>query len=475
MAGLILGLREAEPSAPLAAAIREGRVAGLLWFREAFRGDQGDVALQVERVRSLWPIGTRPIFAIDEEGGLIQQLSGIVERGTGPWPRLPSPRALGRADDEGLAFDHGREIGRRLRRIGIDATLAPLVDLDPGPASPVLGTRCLGSDPDRVAALALAWLRGLGSAGVRGCLKHYPGHGATGVDSHQDLPRVDGTVSLEPHIRPYRTIAKSWRRVDGLPPGILTAHLLVGGRPLPASLDRETVMARPSGLGPVFTDSLDMGALRAWGETNLRARLAAEAGSDFLVFGIDLEAGLAASRSIDLDPRGGIDAVVAQGSLPPVPEPMRPESLERIARAGVRIVESRPMPAGAWTWILPERFGPYGDIAPPTPQGPGGKRWIGRIIRCPGWDWDSLADTIRAVGKEMPILAGLVQRGASPHHGRVAPGEVLDGPDALVYLLDGPAPGGEWGIWRAESCGFGPAEIEAVRRVWSLDDGGNAD
>ncbi|MDM7916435.1 MAG: glycoside hydrolase family 3 N-terminal domain-containing protein, partial [Candidatus Eisenbacteria bacterium] len=137
MARVILSAREAELPRPLDRAIAQGRVAGLLWFRSALGSTVAQARERISRARSLWPSGSRAIFSIDEEGGLIQQLDGLRDDSGQTWPRLPSARSLGRAGDASFAFAHGRETGRRLRLLGLDVDLAPVVHLDPGGESGV--------------------------------------------------------------------------------------------------------------------------------------------------------------------------------------------------------------------------------------------------------------------------------------------------------------------------------------------------
>ena len=75
----------------------------------------------------------------------------------------------------------------------------------------MIGTRSFGSDPQLVARHAVAYVRGLHSAGMIACAKHFPGHGDTSVDSHFGLPRVDG--DLEPHLVPFRAVDGGGRRL----------------------------------------------------------------------------------------------------------------------------------------------------------------------------------------------------------------------------------------------------------------------
>jgi hypothetical protein len=478
--GLILGMREPASGAALARVIGGGRVAGLLWFRSALGETAVEASARIAHARSLWPSGSHPLFVIDEEGGLIQQLSGLRDGSAGPWPRLPSARALGRNVDLAVAYSHGREVGRRMRRIGLDLTFAPVLDLDPGPVSPVLGTRCFAADPARVTETALSWLRGLSSAGIRGCVKHYPGHGATDVDSHHDLPRIPPGTDFGPHVEPYREIAARWSESDGPAPACLTAHILRAGCPLPASLDPGVIRAIPHPLRPVFTDSLDMEALAPFGDLKARGRLAARAGADYLVVGVDEDGGLAIARDLDGRSalRGHVDPsvpLVPAGSHPAgrvlgLPDPWPLSAIVEAAAAGLRLIEGGAIPGGMWDWILPERFRAYGSVAEP-PRETGGARSIARVLRYDADSAESLAEVL-AASSERPALFGWIHRGLPDGGGR-SPGPAIEpllkGSDrvvAVAHLLDGPAGAGPAGRWTVETCGFGEGEIVALERLW---------
>ena len=463
---MILGFREEAPDPDLIDAIGREEVAGLLWFRSALGETVAEAKARMARVRALWRKGSA-LFICDEEGGLIQQLSGLIDEEGRPWPRLPSPRALGLAADSRIAFAHGREIGRRMRILGLDATLAPTVDLDPGLESPVLGTRCFGDDPIPVTEMALAWLRGLASAGVRGCVKHYPGHGATRVDSHHTLPRIPASTDFRMHLAPYERIGRLWNDAEGAPPAVLTAHIMADGwgSALPASLDPERIAGIPSGLGPVFTDSLDMGALRPFGDLLARGDLAVRAGSDWIVVGIDRVGGLALARALSPELRRATShraaAWLRPRPLPPIPEPWSTEDLLIAAGRGLRLLVDRPIPLGEWDWVLPSGFGAYGVVAAPPCEGDG-LRHIARVIRYDGGDPSSLAAAL--IGRGRPVLVGWAHRGPPDR----ATLEVLRGnpPAAIAHLLDEPGDRAPIESWTILTCGFGEGEIVALERFW---------
>jgi beta-glucosidase-like glycosyl hydrolase len=469
MSRVILGFRDVEPSPSLREAILAGKVAGLLWFRDALGSSIAEAAERIARTRALWPAGVPCLFAVDEEGGLIQQLCGLADERGVPWPRLPSPRALGRSGDSSLAFAHGREVGRRMRVVGLDVTLAPIVDLDPGPESAVLGTRCFGGDPAEVSRLALSWLRGLGSAGVRGCVKHYPGHGATRADSHHDLPRIDPCADIARHRSPFQEIARRWSLVDGPPPSILTAHVVLGEGRFPVTLDPDALSGAPAGLGPIWTDSLDMGALASFGDLETRARSAIGAGSDLLIVGLDVEEGLALARRLEAPVsdrvvrwmRGGANDRAA------IPEVWSADTMARAAGAGLRMIQDLPLHGGEWDWILPERFGPYGSVPePPQSQSmAAARRRVARVVRYDTSDPGSLRWALER-SPHVPALVGWLHRGPA---GRETETVIRSGGArvrAVAHLLDGPSEALLPGIWTAETSGFGEGELAALLRIW---------
>lgn len=465
MARVILGQRDETPSPELLMAIERGQLAGLLWFRESLGKTVEEAAIRIARLRGAWPDGIACLFAADEEGGLIQQLSGLEESSGESWLRLPSARALGREGNPNTSFAHGREIGRRMRLVGLDVALAPVVDLDPGPESGVLGTRCFGADPDQVTNLALAWLRGLASAGIRGCMKHFPGHGATSLDSHTSLPTIAADVDAGPHLEPFQRIAREWNRADGTEPSVLTAHIVMEPAKLPVTLNQASLVRVPSNLGPIWTDSLEMDALAPFGGVCARGEAAAAAGADLLVVGVDMEGGLELARELAAPSTDEIAGWAAWRSpRPPIPGPWPHTDIMRTATAGFRMMKDQPMCDGEWDWILPNDFGPYG-IVPDPGASMEGRRRIGRILR---YDFDRPEQLKQALADnaERPALVGWLHRGPpsdetvevlSASAGRVR---------AVAHLLDAPESPILPDVWTVDTCGFGDCEITSLETIW---------
>jgi beta-N-acetylhexosaminidase len=240
-----------ELDAATAAFLRANSVRGVCLFR----GNMVDAA-QLSRLtaelRAI--IGPQALIAIDQEGGAVVRSTWV--------PAPPAAMALGAADDLALARDVGAAVARAVRAMGFNWNFAPVLDLNNNPDNPVIAERSFGADPQRATALAMAWMEGSQSEGVACCVKHFPGHGDTTVDSHRDLPIVNKPLAeLEQfELAPFRHASAS-------APAMMTAHIVY------PALDPEypATMSRPilHGLlreqwdyrGVIITDGMDMHAI----------------------------------------------------------------------------------------------------------------------------------------------------------------------------------------------------------------------
>lgn len=223
------------------------------------------------------------IFALDAEGGRVDRLRRVV---------APSPAAeLLARRRPASARTAGRWVGAALRRFGFTLDLAPVVDLNRGGVDNALDGRCFGETPRQVTARARAFLDGLHESGVGACLKHFPGLGGAGRDTHADPAWI--TLSRRELVRdssPFRALAARSEAVmashavyPALDPAALPATLS------PAIATRR--LRREFGYrGPLLSDDLEMGALAPHGDLEARGEAALEAGCDGLLFCRQLEA-----------------------------------------------------------------------------------------------------------------------------------------------------------------------------------------
>lgn len=279
----------------IAATLLPGFVGTTLpdWLEARLRDGLGGVCVfgpnvvSVAQLRELtdaiYAANPDAVVAIDEEGGDVTRL--YYETGS-PYP---GNAVLGRLGNPGYTEQVARRVGWELRQAGCNLDFAPDVDINSNPDNPVIGVRSFGSSPERVAEQSAAWTRGLQSAGVAVCAKHFPGHGDTAQDSHLVLPEVDLTVEQlrDRELRPFRAVIEAGART------IMTSHILLpqldAERPATFSATIiEGLLRGELGFGGVVvSDALDMKG--ASGERGIpeAAVLALAAGCDLLCIGTE--------------------------------------------------------------------------------------------------------------------------------------------------------------------------------------------
>jgi beta-N-acetylhexosaminidase len=261
------------------------------------------------------------VVATDEEGGDVTRLE--ARSGSS----YPGNYALGVVDDLELTRAVAQAMGADLRRAGVDLDLAPVADVNTEPQNPVIGIRSFGEDPTRAARHVAAFVLGLQASGVAGCVKHFPGHGDTRVDSHLGLPVVDAD--------------RSRLAVEALPPfraaieagvaAVMTAHIVVPALDdAPATVSAVVLGGLLRGElgfdGLVITDALEMRGLADSIGVEEGAVRALAAGADALCLGHDL--GVESVEAV----HAAIVAAVAE-------ERLAPERLEQAAERVARVAQ----------------------------------------------------------------------------------------------------------------------------------------
>lgn len=231
-----------------------GGLAGVVIFPRNFASLDGLARLTSEVRRT----ARRPVLiGIDQEGG---PRFSLPEPFT-PWP---SAAELGLLDSPELVEKQARAMARELLSVGCNLDFAPMLDLHIQPGSPVTTDRSFGADPHKVGRLGAAFARGLAAESLLACGKHFPGHGDTQVDPHEDLPifRGDSARLAQMELVPFGAV------IEAGAPLLMTAHILLpeidGTRP--ASLSRTILHGilreRLGFRGAILADDLGMGAIR---------------------------------------------------------------------------------------------------------------------------------------------------------------------------------------------------------------------
>ncbi|MFI9647325.1 glycoside hydrolase family 3 protein [Streptomyces sp. NPDC052040] len=288
------------------------------------------------------------LVAIDEEGGDVTRLE--AQGGSS----FPGNHALGAVDDTELTGAVAHALGRRLAECGVNLNWAPSADVNSNPANPVIGVRSFGAGTELVARHTAAYVRGLQSAGVAACTKHFPGHGDTAVDSHLALPRIDAPepVLHRRELVPFRAAIGAGTRA------VMSAHILVPALDpdRPATLSRRILTDLLRGElgydGLIVTDGMEMRAIAGTYGIERGSVLAVAAGADAICVG----GGLADEETV----RRLRDALVAAVRSGGLAEERLAEAAERVralarwAASAARSTAGLPDP-GAATGLLAAR------------------------------------------------------------------------------------------------------------------------
>src|SRR2546428_6929297 len=209
------------------------------------------------------------LVSADMERGM----SFRIRRGVVP---LPYAMAIGATRSEDAARFTGEVTARECRALGIHGALAPVADVNNNPGNPVSNIRSYGEDPELVARLDAAFVRGARAGGLLTTAKHFPGHGDTAVDSHLQLATVGADrAHLESvELRPFR------RAVEAGVDSVMLGHIAVPavdptGAPATLSAPMATVLLRQQlhFEGLIVTDAMEMAGVKAaWtGEAAIQA------------------------------------------------------------------------------------------------------------------------------------------------------------------------------------------------------------
>ena len=228
------------------------------------------------------------LITTDQEGGIVYRL--------GSGTALPGNMALGATGDVNNAKIAGEIIGSELSSLGINTTLAPVVDVNNNANNPVIGLRSYGEDAEMVGKMASAEIEGLAEYNVIGCAKHFPGHGDTATDSHYGLPMVNKSKEelLNNELKPYQVAIN-----QGIEK-IMSAHILYPQlddttvhsdktgkeEKLPSTLSHKILTDLLKGEmgfnGVVVTDAMNMAGIAATYDEVQAVKLAINAGVDLI-------------------------------------------------------------------------------------------------------------------------------------------------------------------------------------------------
>ncbi|MDA1122541.1 MAG: serine hydrolase [Bacteroidetes bacterium] len=253
-------------------------IGGVIFF-------QGGPVRQARITNHLQAKTLVPLFvAMDAEWGVGMRLDSTIS--------YPYEMSLGAIQDDELIYKMGLEIGRQLSRLGVQINFAPVVDINNNPDNPVIGFRSFGEDRERVTQFGGQYLKGLQDAGMIVTLKHFPGHGDTGTDSHNDLPVLsfDKKRLVDVELYPFKKL------IDRGASGVMVSHMSIPAldktpnlpstlsKPIITGLLREELQFK----GLIFTDALNMKGVTKYYKPGEIEVMGLIAGNDVLLYSEDV-------------------------------------------------------------------------------------------------------------------------------------------------------------------------------------------
>ena len=271
--------------------IKEYHIGGLTFF-------QGNITKQAELTNQYQALSKLPLMvAMDAEWGMAMRIDSVMKY---PWQMT-----LGAIQDEELIYKMGKDIAQQMRRIGVNVSFSPVIDVNNNPDNPIINARAFGEDKENVARKGVAYMQGLQDGKVLASAKHFPGHGDTDMDSHKTLPLIDKTKAQLDSIElyPFKQLIK--KGVGS----IMIAHLNIPAytkeSAMPSSLTagvvtdllREELKFK----GLTFTDGLNMSGVAARMTTEQVDVEAIKAGNDILLLSRDVAKGFEAIKQAIAD------------------------------------------------------------------------------------------------------------------------------------------------------------------------------
>jgi beta-N-acetylhexosaminidase len=267
--------------------VRKMQPAGVTLFTRNLRSVDQIIKLNNELI-SLFESHV-PIIAIDQEGGLKERLP------VPPFTHWPGNELLGNlfeaTGSDHLTIMQFEAIGKELAALGINLNFAPVMDVPSQTKKSFMTGRAFSSNPDIAASLCIAALKGMATAGIVGCAKHFPGHGDTQVDSHLQLPQIDKSLFKLEH----SDLVPFARTIEAGVPVVMSSHIIFPelDASVPATLSPALLSRLLKGKlkfrGLILTDDMNMMAITSNYGLLDAARKSLEAGAHIRLYceGVD--------------------------------------------------------------------------------------------------------------------------------------------------------------------------------------------
>ena len=225
-----------------------------------------------------------PLFtAVDEEGGSVARIANSKNMQT---TKFPAMAEIGKTGDSKNAYHVGETIGKEIYELGFNLDFAPVADINTNAENTEIGNRSFGSEPKTVADMVSQEVKGLQAQGVSATLKHFPGQGQCGEDTHKGYVELNATIDRlrDVEFLPFKS---------GISAGadmVMMSHVAVSkitGKETPASLTKlmvtDILREELQFDNVIITDAMNMKVITKFYDADQAAIMAIEAGNDMIL------------------------------------------------------------------------------------------------------------------------------------------------------------------------------------------------
>ena len=209
----LVGFEGKELNSDTSAFLSQARIGGVILFAHNYESPEQIATLinQVQECRSGLPLW----ISTDHEGGRVQRFKE-------PFTIIPSAQTLFQHNTPRSIFEVSQIAAKELHAVGVNLNFAPVCDILTNPENTVIGDRAYAKTEDEVSRVVTAVVRGHITNGVQPCVKHFPGHGDTLLDSHDDLPRINTPLQTLRN-REFRPFIRCFKSRCSM---VMLAHIL---------------------------------------------------------------------------------------------------------------------------------------------------------------------------------------------------------------------------------------------------------
>ena len=271
---------ETEVTKKMQQKLEEYKPGGVIFFSYNLK-DREQVKSMIADIQKSNDI---PLFiSVDEEGGSVARIANSKNMQT---TKFPAMSEIGKSGDSKKACKVGETIGKEIRELGFNLDFAPVADVNTNAENTEIGNRSFSSDAKTVAGMVSQEVKGLQSQGVSSTLKHFPGQGQCGEDTHKGYVDLNATIDRlrEVEFLPFES---------GIAAGadmVMMSHVAVSqvtGKETPASLTKlmvtDILREELQFNNVIITDAMNMKVITKFYDADQAAVMAVQAGNDMIL------------------------------------------------------------------------------------------------------------------------------------------------------------------------------------------------